>query len=242
MKRIGAIFLLVLAAGTGAAIAGDAAELKILGFSRDGRYFAFEQSGATDAGTFSRITTMDVGANRPRKGSSFSYREEKPSRVTSRVKRIRAAASRLIRRLRISQKGFMTVSIRGIQFEPFEEASRKSLALPSNWFGPETWLVLHQFKMAQRCKNTDTNPIGFALTLERKDARPIQLTHDMTIPASRGCPTHYRIAEAHARRLKDGSNALAVIVENFAPEFEGKNGGFSAVTALIPSVNTTRPQ
>lgn len=237
MRRIGAIFLLVLALGMHAAVAADA-ELKILGFSRDGRYFAFEESGTSDARPFSATMTMDVAANRFLKGSSFSYSDEKPTRI----KKIRAMASRLIKRLRISPRGFETISIRGIDFEPFEEASRKSLALPRSWFGPETWLVLQQFKMVQRCKDTSANPIGFALALERKDAPPIQLNHDIAIPAARGCPTHYRVVEAHSRRQKDGSNALAVIVQNFAPGFEGKNRSFSAVTALIPPLNTTRPQ
>jgi predicted secreted protein len=136
----------------------------------------------------------------------------------------------------------MTVSLGGGDVEPFEEASVKSLALPGNWFGPDTWLVLQQFKMVQRCQGTNANLVGFGLALDRKAAPAIQLSHDVSIPSVRGCPTHYRVVEAHARRLKDGPVALAVIVQNFAPGFEAKNRNFIAVTARIPPVNTVRVQ
>jgi predicted secreted protein len=181
---------------------------------------------------------MEVESNRLVKGGSISYSDD----ASSRLKKARTTATRLIRRLRIAQRDFMTVSIRGIDTEPFEEASLKSLALPSNWFGPETWLVLHQFKIAQRCQNTNAGPIGFALALERKNAPAVQLSHDVTIPASRGCPTHYRVVEAHARRLKDGPVALAVIVQNFAPGFDARTRNFIAVTARVPPATTVRVQ
>ena len=134
----------------------------------------------------------------------------------------------------ISPRDVLTVSLRGIDIEPFEETSRKLLALPRTWFGPETWLVLQQFKMAIVCQGKDEKPVGFGLTLERKTAPPAQLSHDVDIPSSRGCPTHYRVVEAHARKLKDGTTAFAVIVQNFAPGFDATNRNFIAVTALIP--------
>jgi predicted secreted protein len=180
---------------------------------------------------------MEVADNRQVKGGSISYGDEDRSRL----KKATTTTKRLLRRLKISARDYMTVSLRGLDVEPFGEASRKSLALPSNWFGPESWLVLQQFKIALRCQ-TNTNPVGFGLTLERKNAPPTQLSHDVTIPSSRGCPTHYRVVEAHARRLKDGPVALAVIVQNFAPGFDAKNRNFIAVTARVPAVNTARMQ
>jgi len=231
MKQIAALILLVLALGTRMAVAADA-EVKALGFSPDGRYFAFEQRGTDPAGVFTTTSAMEVADNRLVKGGSLSYSDDDKVKL----KKAATATTRLIRRLRISPKDFMTVSIRGLDVEPFEEASHKSLALPSAWFGPETWLVLQQFKIATRCQNAQETPVGFGLSLERKDAPPIQLSHDVDIPSSRGCPTHYRVVEAHARKLKDGTVALAVIVQNFAPGFEAKNRNFIAVTALVPPV------
>jgi predicted secreted protein len=236
--HIGALLVLIFALVPRVAVAGDAAEVKVLGFSPDGRYFAFEQRGADAAGTYSMTMAMEVADNRQVKGGSISYGDEDRSRL----RKATTTTKRLLRRLKISARDYMTVSLRGLDVEPFEEASHKSLALPSNWFGPESWLVLQQFKIALRCQTTNTNPVGFGLTLERKNAPPVQLSHDVVIPSSRGCPTHYRVVEAHARRLKDGPVALAVIVQNFAPGFDAKNRNFIAVTARVPAVNTARVQ
>ena len=48
-----AIILLGLALTPQAAKSGDADELKVLGFSPDGRYFAFEQRGTSEDTTYS---------------------------------------------------------------------------------------------------------------------------------------------------------------------------------------------
>ena len=229
MKKIGVLILLVLALGTRMAVAADA-EVKALGFSPDGRYFAFEQRGTDPGGVFMMTSAMEVADNRLLKGGSLSYSDDDKAKL----KKATTATTRLIRRLRISPKDFMTVSIRGIDVEPFEEASHKSLALPSGWFGPESWLVLQQYKFAARCPGGNASPVGFGLSLERKNAPAIQLSRDVDIPSSRGCPTHYRVVDAHARKLKDGTVALAVIVQNFAPGFDAKNRNFIAVTALVP--------
>ena len=53
-----------LATSTGAARAGDAAARRIIGFSPDGNYFAFEQYGTLDAGAsasgWSEIDIIDT--------------------------------------------------------------------------------------------------------------------------------------------------------------------------------------
>jgi predicted secreted protein len=235
--HIGAFLVLLLALMPRAAMAADA-EVKVLGFSPDGRYFAFEQRGADASGTYAMTMAMEVADNRQVKGGSISYSDDDRLRL----KKAGTTTRRLLRRLKISPRDYMTVSLRGLDVEPFEEASHKSLALPSSWFGPESWLVLQQFKMVQRCQDTKANAVGFGLALDRKNTPPIQLSHDVSIPSSRGCPTHYRVVEAHARRLKDGSAALAVIVQNFAPGFDARNRNFIAVTARVPAVNTVRVQ
>ena len=233
MKQIGVIILLVLAFGT-RALGAD--ELKMLGFSPDGRYFAFEQKGASGAASYSVTTVIDVETGRPVKGSRTSYSDEERKLLAKTSK----ATARQIRRLKISSKGSMTVSVRGFDAEPFEEASVKSFALPASWFGPESWLVLRQFKMVTRCQNKDASPVGFGLALERKGAPAIQLSHDVSIPISRGCPTRYRIADAHVRRAPDGAVGLVVIVQDSTPGVSSQNR-FMPVTARIPPSTTARP-
>ena len=229
MKRVGVVVLLVLAFAPQAAMARDPAELKVLGFSTDGRYFAYQQTGTKQGTTYSVTTVLDVETGRPIKGSRTSFSDEERKQLAKHTK----ATARQIKRLKISQKGVMTVSVRGFDAEPFEEASVKSFALPSKWFGPESWLKLRQFKMVTRCKSKDASPVGFGLALERKDAPATRLSHDVSIPLTRGCPTRYRIADAHARRTPDGTVALAVIVQDSTPGVDAQSL-FIPVTARIP--------
>jgi len=223
------MILLVLAVGTQRSMARDAAELKVLGFSPDGRYFAFEQRGTSENASYSVTNVIDVETGRQMKGSRTSFSDEERKRLT----KIRKAAAKQIKRLKISARDLMTISVLGFDAEPFDEASIKSFALPSKWFGPESWLVLRQFKLVTRCHNKDASPVGFGLALERKDAPATRLSHDVSIPLTRGCPTQYRIADAHARRTPDGTVALAVIVQDSTPGVDAQNR-FIPVTARIP--------
>jgi predicted secreted protein len=238
-KHLSALILLLLALGSPAAKAGDADELKALGFSPDGRYFAFEQWGVTEAGSYSITALMEVAAGRLVKGSRTTYSDEERKKLT----KFRKATAKQIKKFKISSKDLMTVSVRGFDVEPFQQATVKRFALPSKWFGPESWLVLREFKLVtQRCKSTQAAPIGYGLALERKDAPTVQLSHDVSITDSRGCPTHYRIAEVHARQLKDGGAALAVMVQDLTPGSGGANRGFTAVTALVPAKAAVKSQ
>lgn len=229
MKRVAVMILLVLAVGTQGSMARDAVELKVLGFSPDGRYFAFEQRGTSENASYSVTNVIDVETGRQMKGSRTSFSDEERKRLT----KIRKAAAKQIKRLKISARDLMTISVLGFDAEPFDEASIKSFALPSKWFGPESWLVLRQFKLVTRCHNKDASPVGFGLALERKDAPATRLSHDVSIPLTRGCPTQYRIADAHARRTPDGTVALAVIVQDSTPGVDAQNR-FIPVTARIP--------
>jgi predicted secreted protein len=226
-----AFILFALAFGTQTALGGEVT-LKVLGFSPDGRYFAFEQTTTS----YSAMTVMEVDGGRIVKGSRTTFNNEERKRLA----KIRKDSAKQLKRLKISPKDLMTVSLRGFDAEPFQEASVKSLALPSRWFGPESWLVMRQFKvLAQRCENADASPIGFGLTLERKDASALQISRDVVIAPERGCPARYRVADAVARKSTDGATALVVIVQDLTPGVSEQNL-FMPVTARIPPVSATR--
>ena len=111
-----------------------------------------------------------------------------------------------------------------------------TIALPAEHFSPDTRLMLREFDIAlPRCKDlvSGEHPSGFGLTLERKGRPTIHLHRDQTIPASRSCPEHYGIAEAHALPLADGSSALAVIIQYFYMAFEGPDRRFLVVTGRV---------
>jgi predicted secreted protein len=211
--------------------AAEAVEIKVLGFSADGRYFAFEEKGTEGAATYSLITPIEVEGNRTIKGAQISYSSDDRKRATA----VRRANNRIMRKIKVVLKGVMSISTSGLPAEPFEDASLKSLALPSSWFGPESWLVLRELKLVtQRCGKTTTNPTGFGLSLQRKAKPNLRLSQDVVVPSARGCPTHYRIAQAHALRLKDGDVVLAAIIQYVTSGTETPEEPFTAVTIKIP--------
>jgi len=228
MKRIAVLIALILALGTHAT---GAVEIKVLGFSADGRYFAFEQKGTEGAATYTLITPIEVESNRTIKGPQISYSTDDRKRATT----VRRANNRIMRKIKVVLKGVMTISTSGLPAEPFEDAALKSLALPSSWFGPESWLVLRELKLVtQRCGKTTTNPTGFGLSLQRKAKPDLRLSQDVVVPSARGCPTHYRIAEAHALRLTGGDVVLAAIIQYVTSGTETPEEPFTAVTIKIP--------
>jgi predicted secreted protein len=241
----------------GPAHAGDGAALNVLGFSSDGRYFAFEQFGEQDgSGTlFATITAIEVAGDRLVKGTPVSGAlnpEEAGRNQDPRDKLLAAVRAKvalevapIINTLRISEAGRRVVALpksraRDIldseHVKAVQAAAIKSLLLPAKTFGSNMRLVLREFDIAlPRCKNlvSGDHPNGIGLTLERKGRPTIHLRHDQTIPASRRCPDHYGIAEVHALPLPDGSTALAVLIQYFYQSFEGPDRRFMAVTGRV---------
>jgi predicted secreted protein len=259
MNRIGTAILLALAlvATAPVAHAGDGAALNVLGFSADGRYFAFEQYGQQNgSGTFySKISVIEIASDRPVKGTPVDAivdpghpslgKEPRDKQLADIRAKAAADATALLLQLGIASAGQMVASVRDSrarrmlqpeEIKPAMKAAVATVALPADRFGPDTRLVLREFDIAlPRCKDVASgeHPTGFGLTVERKGRPTIHLSRDQTIPISRGCPEQYGIAEAHALPLPDGTTALAAIIQYFYPALEGPGRRFLVVTGRI---------
>jgi len=259
MMRIASTFLLALACAVGAraATAGDGAALNVLGFSADGRFFAFEQYGVQDgSGSFyATISALAIGEGRPVKGLPLTAvmdaddpaLTQQPREQRMAVVRAKAAADAapLLKQMGIVEPGnpmeVVSASRSRLLLDADEVKSVSSTAvatvmLPAARFGPDARLQLREFDIAlPRCKDLvpGDHPSGFGLTVERKGRPTIHLSRDQTIPALRGCPDHYGIAEVHALPLTDGSTALAVVIQYFYMAFEGPDRRFLTVTGRV---------
>jgi predicted secreted protein len=252
-----AVSIALLMMASGVARAGDGSALNIIGFSPDGRYFAFEQFGEQDgAGSlYASITAVEVAGDRVVKGTPVTSsidpeaadrRKEPREKLLAEVRaNVAREAAALLKMLRISETGrpiaFVPKSRSRdmLDSEPVKAARQsvaRTVALPQEYFGPDAQLVLREFDIAlPRCKDlvVEGHPNGFALTLERKGRPTIHLSRDQTIPVARGCPDRYGIAEAHALRLADDSIAFAVIIQYFYFAFEGPDRRFLAITGRV---------
>jgi predicted secreted protein len=259
MKRIGIAFLLALAVAAmpQRALAGDGAALNVLGFSPDGRHFAFEQYGEQDGSgsLYSTITVIQIAGDKPVKGMPVTAIMDPDNPSLGKAPRdqqladIRAkaavAAAPILKQLKISEAGDMVASVRDAharsilhaeQVKAATKAAVTTVTLPAEGFGSDARLMLREFDIAvPHCKDLPSreHPSGFGLTLERKGRPTIHLNRDQTIPPSRRCPEQYGIAEAHALPLPDGSTVLAVVIHYFFPAFEGLDRRFLAVTGRV---------
>jgi predicted secreted protein len=264
MNRFGTAILfalataLVLVATAANARAGDGSAIHVLGFSADGRYFAFEQYGEQDGSgsLYSTISAIETADDRIAKGMPVAAimdpdnpslgKEPRDKQLTDIRAKAAADAAPLLQQFGIAGAGQMVASVRDSrarsilppdQARAAEKAVVATITLPADRFGPDTRLILREFDIAlPRCKDlisSGEHPNGIGLTLERKGRPTIHLRRDQTIPPTRGCPEKYGIAEAHAHPLPDGSTALAVVIQYFYTGFEGPDRRFIVVTSRV---------
>ena len=260
MNRIGTAILLAFAlvlplAGATAARSGDGSAIHVLGFSADGRYFAFEQYGEQDGSgsLYSTITAIEIIGDRLVKGMPVAAimdpddprlgKEPREKQLADIRAKAAADAAAALQQLGIAGAGTQVAAVPSTrsrsllgpeEVKTVRQTTVSTIALPT--FGADARLVLREFDIAlPRCKDlvSGEHPNGFGLTLERKSRPTIHLSRDQTIPTSRGCPEKYGIAEAHALPLPDGSTAFAVVIHYFYAAFEGPGRRFLVVTGRV---------
>lgn len=220
------------------ALAGDAAQFAALGFSDDGRYFAYEEFGVQDGSGFpySNIFILDVTEDEWVGGSPFRVRidDEQPGLATVRAKSAEAAAP-AIAKLQITEPAVLA-AMHG-DAEPV--ADRKVIKFGTPGFGlaePDdtATLTLTTFPSTStvRCVEDFSfePPVGFALTFAPSDRMATQMHRDETVPASRNCTVDYQLSAVVAPFNWAWRNLTPVaIVSVFSHGFEGPDRRFIAV-------------
>ncbi|MDX8521438.1 DUF2259 domain-containing protein [Mesorhizobium dulcispinae] len=233
------VWLLTQLASTAAAYAGDVAELEILGFSKDGGIFAFEEYGVQDGSGFPYANRYYIDT------ATDTFLEGTPVRVRLDDEAATIEAARLQSR----QKGEAIVSQaelaanRGITagFNAVTELSADPYRMavnPRPIFSPVDDLL--EFRLDEVAVN-DTEGCqsqgeinGFRLLrIEAKDGGKTELLHeDKSIPKSRGCPNGYRIGAVQTFSMQ-GLSAYAVLIAVRQYGFEGPDFRWIAVTGRL---------
>lgn len=234
--------LVLLIAATTSARAGDNAERAVIGFSPDGRYFAFEQYGVQDGSgfPFSEIFVVDLDANQWVKGSPFREKAEEDGALVSAARAKSAkAAQALLTQLKTAEPGEVLASQpvtqasgdrRRLTFDPYfislgkQSANRYTLSLE-----------LVSFTAPDSCYAEDGKQMGFKLTIADNDQNAAKEVHkDDAIPASRYCPRDYDIADVISYRSASGSERHVALIGVYMPGFEGLNRRLIAVPFTLP--------
>ncbi len=218
------------------ASAGDAADRTIIGFSPDGRYFAFAEHGVQDGSGFPYANGYVIDT------SNDSWIAGTPVRVMleSEDEGADAAIEKMMQRLAPIVEGHAITTTPEIvvrnpitQVTDDAHASRfvRRALLPADGYAYTLNLEEKPIE-ATDCPADLAGPyMGMSLTLITPSGTEITLADDASIPASRRCPLGYRISEV---MFAPGTNVMAVLLDVMSLGFEGPDRRFMAITASIP--------
>jgi predicted secreted protein len=242
-----ALFLLLIPA---AADAGDAAARNVIGFSADGKFFAFEQYTMEyeEEASFSEYFFIDTVRDAYLPGTPVLVRitgddglDEKKARADAAVK-----ASVLVQKHRINDRGqhlsgkpSMDLDDGGIyQMRQESMATMQEFSLPD---GRKAELAIATRPLGKaKCKSgrgveSEFEVKGLILTLTVAGSK-MTLQDDRKLPRARRCVTAYGIAEAWLHTAAGKAITIAVIVEteDNHDSHAGPNRRFMAVTKRLP--------
>lgn len=219
-----------------AANAGDVAEMRPLGFSPDGRYFAFEQFGEQDGSGFAyaEIQVIDTQTDTYVPGTPISIlvRREEASVGEARRESLYKAKEILEARGIGDDPGYL------VALSPIGELTEKPhelryQAFPSFYVSEGVHrLFLEEFAAEgqELCRSMSVEVRGFALTMA-DDASPEErreVYRDTSVPKSRNCPSAYAIGGVVTPAY--GSSAPHMVMIQVASlGFEGNNLRWLAV-------------
>ncbi len=239
----GAALLAAMATAPATALAGDFAELNILGFSADGSVFAFEQYGVQDGSGFPYAERFYINT------SDDSFVAGTPIRVriddeTASVEDARAQArsagqSVVADDILAANRGFTA------GFNPPTEQSADPFRMTVNprpveppIDGPlEVRLTEKLFASGGSCPEETEKGFKLVLVDVQPGGTTRLLSEDTAVPSSRACPNGYRIGGIQTFYPQDANAVFATLISVRSFGFEGPDYRWMAVTAPIDATS-----
>jgi predicted secreted protein len=241
-----ALAVAALALTAAVALAADSAEPNALGFSRDGRNFAFEQHGIQDGSGFaySEIFIIDLATDSWLPGTPIRKRadaEETP------LGDIRAAAMREAGPILTARGIEGPVQILALNPATEVVADRRRMVFDrAYWSGADPGdaseirhvLTMTEIDLATPagCPTDMGGPYrGFALEIvQTRSGAQRELHRDSGLPASRGCAMAYDIAAVFAPGQYVDAPYFVALIGVYTLGFEGLDRRFIAVPMELP--------
>jgi predicted secreted protein len=236
-----ALALLGLAATT--AHAADGAQSRAIGFSPDGKFFAFEQYGVQDGSGFaySDIFVIDIAANQWVSGTPVRIVDEaEEGNIDSARNKAMGQAKPIIDAMRA------TGSFDTLLHRPFTDFTNDRRRVRfARWYSSTAdsgaYDALGSYEIAvkdvtlpvpQECTETDiAMPVGMEVTMKNLKTSTVKsMTKDSAIPKSRRCSHAYDIEAVFApSSFNVPGDPLIALVGVYARGFEGSDRRFIAV-------------
>ena len=204
--------------------AGDAANLELIGFSKDGRYLAFEQFGTTDGAGFpySKFSVVEVSKNTLLEQTEKMI--ERDGATVSQARTALRASSTVVQKRYGIVTGLQGRFIGIAPTAPNLGGQRSQFVANGKTYD----LTLNSTSAdvdSKTCPDKTESRLELTLTVAGK-SRTLQ--KDSSLPKSRACALSYQMRSAHLL----GGN-LAVFVEVQTPGFEGADVRWMVVTAKL---------
>ncbi|MBL6431498.1 MAG: DUF2259 domain-containing protein [Alphaproteobacteria bacterium] len=236
---------LALAALPVPAAAGEFAQVDLLGFSRSGSHFAFEEYGVQDGSGFpySNIYVIDVGGDSWVSGTPLRRLDEvddsQPLDFAEELARTRTANREAAQPV-LAMTGVAGFGQTVGHNPPTERTSDPHLMIATTnlsapMIGGPVTLALQEIPVAKpgNCPDGFGTIQGMKLTLTYEGKTRV-LADDSHIPKSRGCPLRYRIERLVTHTpVFNGPTYFAVLVLMQRIGFEGPDGRFLAITGRL---------
>lgn len=210
--------------------------LDVLGFSPDGRFFAFRQSGL-DAGNehFADLFVVDTITDKWVDGTPLRVHGDARQKSLQDVRALLdAQSSRLLRRLGLNR------AVAGVAYVPRDNSQ---LYLDMPW--SERALLSLTTRIGLAAPGCPVSmPLekgslaGFHLTVQRP--AEVNVIHDeRMVPRYRGCPIGYRFASGFIKSRGNDAVIAAVIAYREAT-YGGTRVRYTAVTSILPAPGERR--
>jgi predicted secreted protein len=235
------LLVLILSAflGMAPALAADGAQSRAIGYSADGKYFAFEQFGVQDGSGFPYwdVFVLDLAANDWVKGTPVRILvEDEEQRLPEARRQAMAKAGPVIERLAITEPADLLLA------NPFTEAvpdrTRVRFGIFHNTMEPPYELSVANVDLPAPadCSDPDFKPYGMALTLKvLTTGKSVTIARDESIPKSRLCPLRYDIEAVYTPSGFGNPGLQVALIGVYSRGFEGENRRIIAVPFELPS-------
>ncbi len=245
--RAAAAAALIVASCAAPAFAADGAAFDLIGYSKDGRYFAFQQYGIQDGSGFPywEIFAIDLEKDAFVAGSPIRVRidSEEADLAEARAQAAEKAEA-VLKPLKLDVPGQLLAASFTTEIRDGRGPLRFARYYPSMGRVPanlaDSYLPVHELSLATAelppqsiaasCQEGDGPYLGLTLTLKDLKLGQSHVIHqDAKVPASRGCPIGYTVTAVAGAMGAPDTDRLVAIIGVHTRGFEGIDERFIAI-------------
>ncbi|MBB3591128.1 putative secreted protein [Rhizobium sp. BK529] len=233
---MGSLFAALLTGISATAFAGDIANIQPVGFSADGKVFAFQEFGMKNGKvpySDTYFINTDTGENLEETPFHLELTDKDADLSKARRQNLTAARKQMDKYDLLTNPGLIAAFNPPTELgSPMKTIRYTTLATDGLARGAYTLLLGDaQVATPDACKTLNNHVVGFTLQLIEKDGAPNrQIVHqDKAIPADRGCPVEYRMGGALVYQPEAGRPVHIALILALSAAPDGRNGRWIAV-------------